>query len=150
MPFGRWRMTFNPSPISGHRETIDCESRAISCNAFRSMPRPPERTRTCGTMPVDGSSNGEKAIRGGVGEALAHESAHLHVTGESLYADDIALPAGTLHAAIGISDRAYARIRKMDLSAVRAAPEVVAVLTIADIPGENNHGPVGHDDPILT
>ncbi|MGH8263302.1 MAG: molybdopterin cofactor-binding domain-containing protein, partial [Steroidobacteraceae bacterium] len=100
-------------------------------------------------MPVDGSSNGEKAIRGGVGEALAHESAHLHVTGEALYADDIALPAGTLHAAIGISDRAHARIRKLGLSAVRAAPGVVAVLTTADIPGDNNHGPVVHDDPIF-
>ena len=37
----------------------------------------------------------------------------------------------------------------MDLDAVRAAPGVVAVLTAADIPGENNHGPVVHDDPIF-
>jgi xanthine dehydrogenase molybdopterin-binding subunit B len=28
----------------------------------------------------------------------------------------------------------------MDLTQVRAAPGVVAVLTAADIPGENNHG----------
>jgi xanthine dehydrogenase large subunit len=32
---------------------------------------------------------------------------------------------------------------------VRAAPGVVAVLTAADVPGENNHGPVVHDDPIF-
>ena len=100
-------------------------------------------------MPVDGSSNGPRAIRGSVGDAQAHESAHLHVTGEALYADDIALPAGALHAAIGISERAHARIRNLDLDAVRAAPGVVAVLTSADIPGENNHGPVVHDDPIF-
>src|SRR5204862_360764 len=31
----------------------------------------------------------------------------------------------------------------------RAAPEVVAVLTAADIPGENDCGPIIHDDPIL-
>ena len=99
-------------------------------------------------MPVDGG-NGERAIRGGVGEAEAHESARLHVTGEALYADDVPLPENTLHAAIGISARAHARIRALDLGAVGVAPGVVAVLTAADIPGENNHGPVVHDDPIF-
>ncbi|MEZ0244573.1 MAG: xanthine dehydrogenase molybdopterin binding subunit, partial [Sphingomonas sp.] len=34
----------------------------------------------------------------------------------------------------------------LDLSAVRAAPGVVAVFTAEDIPGENNVGPVFHDD----
>jgi xanthine dehydrogenase large subunit len=100
-------------------------------------------------MPVDRSSSGHERIRGGAGEAEPHESARLHVTGEALYADDIPLPDGTLHAAIGISERAHARIRKLDLSEVRAAPGVVTVLTAADIPGDNNHGPVMHDDPIF-
>jgi xanthine dehydrogenase large subunit len=81
--------------------------------------------------------------------AEVHESAHLHVSGEALYADDIPLPEGALHAAIGVSDKAHARLRDVDLAAVRAAPGVVAVLTAADIPGENNHGPVVHDDPIF-
>ncbi len=95
-------------------------------------------------------TNGEQgAIRGGVGEAEPHESAHLHVTGEALYTDDIPLPEGTLHAAIGISERAHARLRRVELSRVRAAPGVVLVLTAEDIPGENNHGPVVHDDPIF-
>lgn len=96
----------------------------------------------------NGPSNGA-AIRGGAGDAIQHESAHLHVTGEALYIDDIPLPEGALHAAIGISERAHARLHHVDLSRVRAAPDVVAVLTAADIPGENNHGPVVHDDPIF-
>lgn len=100
-------------------------------------------------MSVDAQSGEERAIHGGVGEAEPHESAHLHVSGEALYADDIPLPEGALHAAIGMSERAHARIRRMDLSRVRAAPGVVAVLTAADIPGENNHGPIVHDDPIF-
>jgi xanthine dehydrogenase large subunit len=100
-------------------------------------------------MRADREVNDRPGIRGGVGEAEPHESARLHVTGEALYTDDIPLPDGTLHAAIGISERAHARIRGMDLSAVRTAPGVVAVLTAADIPGENNHGPVVHDDPIF-
>lgn len=91
----------------------------------------------------------EGAVRGGVGEAEPHESAHLHVTGEALYTDDIPLPEGTLHAAIGISERAHARLRRVELARVRAAPGVVLVLTADDIPGENNHGPVVHDDPIF-
>ncbi len=80
--------------------------------------------------------------------AEAHESARLHVSGAALYADDVALPAGTLHGAFGISDNAHAGFT-LDLSAVAAAPGVHAVLTASDIPGENNCAPVVKDDPIL-
>jgi xanthine dehydrogenase large subunit len=83
------------------------------------------------------------------GAALPHESAALHVSGEAIYTDDIAELRGTLHAALGLSRHAHARIVEMNLDAVRAAPGVIAVLTAADIPGENNCGPVIHDDPIL-
>jgi xanthine dehydrogenase large subunit len=86
---------------------------------------------------------------GGVGVALRHESAHLHVAGEATYTDDILEARGTLHAAFGLAQRAHARIRSMDLGPVRDAPGVVAVLTAADVPGENNVGPILHDDPIL-
>jgi xanthine dehydrogenase large subunit len=78
-----------------------------------------------------------------------HESAHLHVSGEATYVDDIPELAGTLHCALGLSQKAHATIEAMDLSAVESAPGVMAVLTSADIPGENNCGPIVHDDPIL-
>jgi len=84
-----------------------------------------------------------------IGVALPHESAELHVSGEAAYTDDLPELAGTLHVALGLSRHAHARIVSLDLEAVRAAPGVVAVLTAADIPGENNCGPVLHDDPIL-
>ena len=84
------------------------------------------------------------------GQSLRHESAHLHVTGRAQYADDIPLPAGTLHAVFGLSRVAHARIRQLDLSPVLAAPGVVAVGLPSDIPGENNYGSVVHDDPIFT
>ena len=84
-----------------------------------------------------------------IGAALPHESATLHVSGEATYTDDIPELRGTLHAALGLSRHAHARIVALDLDAVRAAPGVIAVLTAADIPGENNCGPVLHDDPIL-
>ena len=89
------------------------------------------------------------AARGGAGEAVRHDSAHLHVAGEAAYVDDIREARGTLHAAFGLSQKAHARIKRMDLSAVRAARGVAAVLTAADIPGTNDVGPILHDDPIL-
>jgi xanthine dehydrogenase large subunit len=91
----------------------------------------------------------QAAARSAVGEPARHDSAHLHVAGEAAYTDDILEARGTLHAAFGLSQRAHARVRSLDLAAVRAAPGVVAVLTAADIPGENNVGPILHDDPIL-
>ena len=84
-----------------------------------------------------------------IGVARPHESAELHVSGEAAYTDDLPEFAGTLHVALGLSRHAHARIVSLDLEAVRAAPGVVAALTAADIPGENNCGPVLHDDPIL-
>ena len=83
------------------------------------------------------------------GQPVAHESAHLHVSGEALYVDDIPLPANALHAALGMSAIAHGRIRSLDLTAVAGAPGVVAVATAADVPGENNFGGILHDDPIF-
>lgn len=84
-----------------------------------------------------------------VGRARKHESAELHVRGQATYTDDIAELAGTLHAALGLSARAHARVKGIDLSPVRASRGVVAVLTARDIPGLNDCGPIIHDDPIL-
>ena len=78
-----------------------------------------------------------------------HDSAHLHVSGLARYADDGAEPADMLHLAFGQSAHAHARIAAMDLSAVRAAPGVVAVYTAADIPGANDVSPVAGDDRLL-
>ncbi|MEJ6007373.1 xanthine dehydrogenase molybdopterin binding subunit [Paucibacter sp. AS339] len=84
-----------------------------------------------------------------VGQSQPHESAALHVSGEAVYTDDIPELQGTLHAALGLSPVAHGRLLSIDLALLRAQPGVVAVLTAADIPGENNCGPLVHDDPIL-
>jgi xanthine dehydrogenase large subunit len=90
-------------------------------------------------------------IVGGVHTDVRHDSAHKHVAGAAVYIDDMPEPAGTLHAGLGLSTVAHATIKSMDLSAVRAAPGVVAVLTAADVPGDNDISPSGmHDDPVLT
>src|SRR5688572_6081751 len=90
-------------------------------------------------------------IKGGVATDQRHDSAHKHVTGEAVYIDDMPEPAGTLHGCLGLSTVAHGTILTMDLSAVRAAPGVVDVLTAVDIPGENDISPTGrHDEPVLT
>lgn len=81
--------------------------------------------------------------------ALPHDSAHLHVAGLARYVDDEPELPGTLHLAFGHSSEARARIVALDLSAVRAFPGVVAVFVAADIPGDNNVGPIAQDDPVL-
>ena len=88
-------------------------------------------------------------IAGGVGEPIPHDSSTLHVSGAAYYTDDLPEPRDLLHVAVGMSGKPHARIRSLDLAPVRAAAGVVDVLTAADIPGENNCGPVIHDDPIL-
>ncbi|TDK43853.1 xanthine dehydrogenase molybdopterin binding subunit [Antarcticimicrobium luteum] len=80
---------------------------------------------------------------------LPHDAARLHVTGTARYIDDVPMPKGTLHLAFGLSEVARGRIAAMDLSAVRSAPGVVAVLTAADLPFANDVSPSVHDEPLL-
>jgi len=87
--------------------------------------------------------------RPAVGQSIPHDSAHLHVSGRAAYVDDIIEPHNLLHVAIGVSEKAHAHIMAVDLAAVRAAPGVVAILSAADIPGDNNFGTIVKDDPIL-
>ena len=81
--------------------------------------------------------------------ARPHESACLHVSGEARYVDDEPEPQGLLHGAVGFSAQAHARIRRLDLGPVLAAPGVAAAIAAEDVPGVNNHGPILQDDPIF-
>ncbi|MGO3769637.1 MAG: xanthine dehydrogenase molybdopterin binding subunit, partial [Vreelandella alkaliphila] len=83
------------------------------------------------------------------GASANHESAIKHVTGRAAYIDDLALPANALHLAAGLSSVAHGRITRMDLEAVRSAPGVVDVISVADVPGHTDIGPVFPGDPIM-
>ena len=89
------------------------------------------------------------AIDGGVGAARRHDSGPKHVSGEALYIDDIPEPPGLLHIHIAQSRKAHAAITRMDLTRVRTAPGVVAVIAAADIPGPNDVSPIAGDDPMF-
>lgn len=83
------------------------------------------------------------------GKAARHDSAHLHVSGRALYADDIPLPANALHAAFGMSTIPHGRIRRMNVDSLLQMPGVKAIALAGDVPGDNNYGSVLHDDPIF-
>jgi len=84
-----------------------------------------------------------------VSKPARHDSARLHVSGAAAYIDDIREPQGTLHLAPGLSPATRGRIKTLDLTKVRAAPGVVAVLTAADVPGHNNTSHAFNDDPLI-
>ena len=86
---------------------------------------------------------------GAVGKPLPHDSAHLHVSGTAAYTDDLPEPRDLLHVAVGMSSKAHARIVSINLDDVLAAEGVVGVCVARDIPGENNCGPIVHDEKIF-
>src|SRR5690554_4278977 len=89
------------------------------------------------------------SVRHVAGQAIQHESAALHVTGKALYTDDLPERRDTVHVALGLAQQANAPITRLDLSAVRAAPGVVDVVTLNDVPGKKYVGPMLDDEPVF-
>ncbi len=83
-------------------------------------------------------------------KSTPHDSGLKHVQGSATYIDDIREPTGTLHVAPGYAkSAAKGRITRVDLEAVKAYPQVVRVLTAADIPGLNDCSPSIGGDPVF-
>jgi xanthine dehydrogenase large subunit len=85
-----------------------------------------------------------------VGQAVPHESARGHVTGEALYTDDL-LPRlpGLLHAWPVLAPHSHARLLKLDVAPALEEPGVCATLAASDVPGENDSGAARHDEPVF-
>jgi len=83
-----------------------------------------------------------------VGRPTAALGAKAIVTGEALYCPDIQLP-GMLCGKLLYSPHARARIKKLDVSKARKLDGVYAVITHADIPGENSYLYAEPDQPLL-
>jgi len=80
---------------------------------------------------------------------LPHESAELHVTGKAVYVNDMEICGHSLFGKVVTSPYAHANIIKCDVSKAKQLRGIHAVLTFKDIPGENQMGPVFHDEPCL-
>ncbi|MFA4851784.1 MAG: xanthine dehydrogenase molybdopterin binding subunit [Bacteroidales bacterium] len=82
-------------------------------------------------------------------ETIHHDSAIKHVTGESVYINDMLVNDQLLFGKVVFSKNAHAKIKKLDISKSLKIKGVHAILTSKDIPGENQMGPVIHDEPCL-
>ncbi len=78
-----------------------------------------------------------------------HESANGHVTGRAIYTDEQHEPVGMLSVYPVMAPHAHAHIGVIDSAEASALAGVHAVLTAADIPGENDTGPILHDEPLI-
>ena len=88
-----------------------------------------------------------------IGVAEVHDSNLEHLTGQAIYCDDIPEPKGCLHAALVLGPRIPSRtlrIQAPDEGDLENFPGGRHIFySGADIPGENNAGPVVHDEPLL-
>lgn len=95
------------------------------------------------------SSSGNGDARA-VGKALSHESALLHVTGRATYVEDLATRTANIAYAWPIaSPHARAHVRQVDFGEALTMAGVLCCLGAGDVPGENDVGPVRHDEPLF-
>lgn len=80
----------------------------------------------------------------------AHESAEKHVNGKAIYIDDRLELTGQVHLGIVKSSIAKGRITSIDFKSVLKLPGVIDVITIKDVLGTIDIGPVYKGDPLLT
>jgi xanthine dehydrogenase large subunit len=72
-----------------------------------------------------------------------------HVTGKSVYLDDIPVQKGTLHAAVFSSPVAHGEIIHIDISAAQTLQGIEKIFTHKDIPGNNQIGGIIEDEPLF-
>ncbi|MEL7559066.1 xanthine dehydrogenase molybdopterin binding subunit [Stutzerimonas chloritidismutans] len=85
----------------------------------------------------------------GVGRSVKHDSAPKHVTGEAVYVDDRLEFPNQLHVYARMSDRAHARIVRIDTAPCYQVPGVAIAITAQDVPGQLDIGAVMPGDPLL-
>jgi len=80
---------------------------------------------------------------------LYHESAVKHVTGKSIYVNDIDVGKLMLYGKVVYSPHSHAIIKSIDFQKALEIDGVHAILTYKEIPGDNQMGPVFHDEHCL-
>ncbi|PYQ53670.1 MAG: xanthine dehydrogenase molybdopterin binding subunit, partial [Acidobacteria bacterium] len=83
-----------------------------------------------------------------VGKNIPHDSAAGHVSGESLYVDDVPFAKNELIVDHFWSPVAHGRIRSLDTTAACAVPGIVALYTYHDL-ARNLFGPIIKDEILL-
>jgi xanthine dehydrogenase large subunit len=84
-----------------------------------------------------------------VGKDIPNDSAAGHVSGRSVFLDDVLPSRNELLVGFVGSPVAHGRILSVDVSAASSVAGVVALLTYRDIPGENAFGAIMKDEHLL-
>ena len=133
----------NPHPS---RDEIDAALKwnICRCTGHNSILRAVEYLAGRSVPPLPAVKNPMQAIS----QALPRPDALAKVNGAGIYADDLYVE-GMLHAKVLRSKYPHARLKRVDVSKVKALPGVVAVMTADDIPGRKDFGVHEIDWPIL-
>jgi xanthine dehydrogenase large subunit len=84
-----------------------------------------------------------------VGQSIPHDSAAGHVSGASVFLDDVRPIHGELLVDFVGSPVAPGRVRVVDTSGAPAVPGVALVMTHHDLPGHKRFGPILKDEKLL-
>lgn len=83
-----------------------------------------------------------------VGRDIPHDSAHAHVTGTSVYIDDMPATRNEVLVEFFYSPIAHGRIRSLEVEQAARVPGIVCLLTHRDL-HHNRLGPIIQDEPLL-
>ncbi|MCK5171467.1 MAG: molybdopterin-dependent oxidoreductase, partial [Bacteroidales bacterium] len=72
-----------------------------------------------------------------------------HVTGKSVFVDDIPVQIGTLFGAVFGSPKAHGKITSLDLSEAESLDGIEKIFTYKDIPGKNQIGGIIEDETLF-
>jgi xanthine dehydrogenase large subunit len=72
-----------------------------------------------------------------------------HVTGRSVYIDDIPVMEGMVFVKVFDSPVAHGKITRLDFAAAEQLPGIEKIFSYKDIPGENQIGGIFPDEPLL-
>ncbi|KAL0483649.1 xanthine dehydrogenase/oxidase [Acrasis kona] len=109
---------------------------------------PLHRTYPTGTQDWDKTN-----IRGtSVGKDEKHMSAHLQVTGEAKYLDDVPKQSNEVHACFVLSQKPHAKVTNVDISVAKTIPGFVYYADHTDVEalgGSNRVGAIIHDEDLF-
>jgi xanthine dehydrogenase molybdopterin binding subunit/xanthine dehydrogenase small subunit len=141
-------LKFYYEAVGAGPQPIDCCSErgtaASGHDGRRSAPPRPEPISA--KLKLDAAEAASSSL---LGQSIPHESAQAHVTGQACYLDDLPPFRDELFVDFVGCPLAHARIVAVDVTAAAQIEGIAAAFTAADVPGDNQFGPIFHDEELL-